>query len=189
LGYANADENTVFAATNFRALSGQIGLGYKKQLSPKFEFQIQGGGGLCSGRFFNTNIFTLDPNFNTGSTFSDVSTISKRGYIAPIFGFINPGKGVFYLIPRVTYESFSNIKPLNQNPFNSPTSFKRQTNILFGELYGMARIDARALNVDIIFGWAGNLNFLLDVNNASGDFNYVRPFMFGVGLSRTITFN
>lgn len=186
LGYANANGFDESSNGNFNALSGQVGLGYKKLVTPKLELQIQGGGGLCSGRYFATNVFTLQSN--TSFITPDVSAISKRAYIAPIFGFINKNKGTFYILSRITYETYSNIRQTNFDPTQSsnPAALTKQFNMLYGELYGVGRIDARALNIDIMFGWAGTMKFLIgDDNNILGTTNYVQPFMFGIGLSRT----
>jgi hypothetical protein len=165
---------------SYNALSAVVGAGYKIRPSDNFEFQIQGGFGVCKGHF-HTSVFN---DLNSTSSFLgtvDVETQSFRGFVQPSFGFLSRKGGGFYLIPRVTYESFQDVR-LSSNFKNSPIKLKNK-NFILTELYGLGRINAKVINIDIYAGISTNL-FYQDQNTSEDSF-IAQPFLFGVGVSRT----
>lgn len=173
------DSDTTSSRT-YNALSAVIGAGYKVRATDNFEFQIQGGIGTCKGHF-HTSVFN---DFDQNALFFDevdVETQSIRGFIQPSFGFLSKKGGGFYLIPRVTYESFNSVR-LSSNFKNSPIPLKNK-NFLLTELYGLGRINAKVINIDIYMGVSTNL-FYRD-QSSNGESFVAQPLLFGVGVSRT----
>ncbi len=164
----------------YNALSAVIGAGYKIRATDNFEFQIQGGIGTCKGHF-HTSVFN---DFDQSTVFFDevdVETQSIRGFVQPSFGFLSKKGSGFYLIPRVTYESFNSVR-LSSNFLNNNIQL-RNRNFLFTELYGLGRINAKVINIDIYMGASTNLFYS---NQDNGEDSFVaQPFLFGVGVSRT----
>jgi hypothetical protein len=154
-----------------RSLLG--GVGYKFPLNNNNEFDVQVGSGVSSG-FFNTHAFS--PN-STNTIYGDIiNTMSTRFYIQPSFK-IDRGKGGFYMMPRLTYESFKSVKPKYDNELYQKHDF------LNGEFFIMGRFTTKALNIDLYAGVAANLYSTIKDENR--DFVIVQPLVLGLGLSRT----
>ncbi|MCB9251194.1 MAG: hypothetical protein H6605_01900 [Flavobacteriales bacterium] len=169
------------AQQDYHALSSTLGVGYKIKPTPNFEFQIQGGLGAAKG-FFRTNVFNdrSDKTIASTTTF-DIDTRSIRGYLQPVFGFTHSRGGGFYVIPRIVYESF--VYADFRHPADAQLGTKlRGKNFLLTELYGMGRINAKVINIELYFGISTNLFTYVENNND----NFVaQPFLFGMGVSKT----
>ena len=160
----------------YHAISTTFGLGYKKKLSPKLEFQIQGGGGASRG-YFHTDLFSKDINL----VLLDVDVQSYRAYLQPSFGLLNKHSTI-YFIPRFSYENFNHVEQRVNKNFQQGMSMVSQ-NFLFGEGYILGRFFTKAVNIDLYFGLSGNLTKSNRGN--SGDAFVVQPVTFGFGLSKT----
>ncbi|MFM9946267.1 MAG: hypothetical protein ACKVQB_13635 [Bacteroidia bacterium] len=166
----DADSNTTEGNLGSKAIT--VGAGYNLHLSNNADFNIQGGAGISQG-YFRTPAFR---SVNSNSVFGDlVNTQSTRIYLQPSFR-IDRGKGGFYMIPRVTYESFTSVNPKKGN-----AEFTKR-NFLITEFFLMGRFKLKMVNIDLYGGVAAN------TSNSNGQYEetwIAQPFVFGFGLSKT----
>lgn len=165
----------------YNALSATAGLGYRVMANEKFEFQLQGGIGYCKGQFHSTVFNDLSKSSNFFDPV-DIETESIRGFIQPSFGFISRRGGGFYIIPRINYESFQSVRLSNN--LNNVSQPLKPRNFLMTELYGLGRINAKVINIDLYCGLSTNL-FYQNANSNENESFIAQPFLFGAGVSKT----
>lgn len=168
---ANAIKNT------YNSFTQMIGIGYKNKISPKMEFQIQGGLGNSKG-YFRTDIFSIDNNV----VLLDVDTRSFRTFIQPTFVITSKYTNV-YFVPKLTYEMFSNVEQRKNGNYNSNVKTEPY-NILFGEFFVLSRFIAKKINIDLYGGISSTLSG--NLREKSSEPFIVQPFTIGFGLSKTI---
>lgn len=168
---ANAIKNT------YNSFSQMLGIGYKKKLSPKMEFQIQGGVANSKG-YFRTDFFSVDDNI----VLLDVDTRSIRAFVQPTFAVTNKHVNV-YFIPKFTYEMFNKVEQRKNAYYNSNVKTQLR-NVMVGEAFILGRFVAKHINIDLYAG----LSFNLSSNNPRDEYDsfVVQPFTLGFGLSKTI---
>lgn len=168
---ANSIKNT------YNSFSQVVGFGYKNKLSPRMEFQIQGGLGSSQG-YFRTDVFSFDDNI----VLLDVDTRSIRAYLQPTFAVTNKHANI-YFVPKVTYEMFNKVEQRKNGNYNSGVKTKPYS-FLIGEIFIVSRFVAKKINIDLY----GGLSFYMSgkTQNASTDGFIVQPFTVGFGLSKTI---
>ncbi|MCC6722776.1 MAG: hypothetical protein IT243_11315 [Bacteroidia bacterium] len=161
----------------YNSFTQVLGFGYKNKISPKMEFQIQGGLGNSDG-YFRTDVFCKDDNISL----VDVDTRSLRAYIQPTFAVTNKHVHI-YFIPKVTYEMFNKITQRKNDNYLQGIKLQNK-NFLIGEAFVVGRFVAKKINIDLYSGLSFNM---LDKQRSHGSDGFVvQPFTIGFGLSKTI---